>query len=240
MSTRSISDSMPWHDAHDQIAFTSDALALAAADGDKEAGALAAHTDAALQEWEEIDLEKRRKRRALGKARVLVRRRDFQADSAMQSLHDDTLGEVKQNRHHPAYQRLFPVPVSRIKKLGLESQLPAMRETAHKLGESEIPAALRKTHTKRITDAISNGEVAVRTLEEAAAASSRTTARAAAWRDRANNALLGVEGALKKLAADRQLRREWVDTFFPDARSSRKSKPQPGARPIAAAATPIA
>lgn len=215
MGRRFITDRLSWNDCNEYIAYVADALALAGEDGDKEVGALAPPVDKLVVRWDGLESERREKRRAVGRTHALVRRRNVQLDAATQSLHDDTLGVVRQDRSHPVFVRLFPDPVSIVIRMALESQLPESRKLALKLEEPETPAELRKANAKALGQAITQGEQAVKGREEAFATAGRVSARIAAWREDANHVLLGVEGALKQIASKRRLPGEWVDAFFP-------------------------
>lgn len=224
MGRRDLSDRTAWDDGHGAVAYTADALALAGEDGDKAVGALAHAAEKLLARWEALDTDRRARRRAVGKSHALVRRRDVQADSVATDLHNDTLGHVKQDRSAALFIRLFPATLSVVVRLSLESELPVLRALAHKLAEDETPAALKKAHTKPLAEAIDRGESAIRGREEAFAAAGRVSAKIASWREDANAVLLGIEGALKQIAAERKLGTEWVDTFFPTVERGKKGK----------------
>lgn len=224
MGRRDLSDRTAWDDGHGSVAYTADALALAGEDGDKATGALAHAAEKLLVRWEALDTDRRARRRAVGKSHALVRRRDIQADTAATDLHNDTLAHVKQDRSAALFIRLFPSTLSVVVRLSLESELPVLRTLAHKLAEDETPAALKKAHTKPLAEAIDKGEIAIRAREEAFAAAGRVSAKIASWREDANAVLLGIEGALKQIAAERKLGTEWVDTFFPTVERGKKGK----------------
>ena len=224
MGRRDLSDRTAWDDCHGAVAYTADAAALAGEDGDKAVGALAHAAEKLLVRWEALDTDRRAKRRGVGKSHALVRRRDVQCDTAATDLHNDTLGHARQDRGSALFTRLFPSTLSVVVRMSLESELPVLRTLAHKLAEEETPAALKKAHTKALGEAIENGEIAIRGREEAFAAAGRVSAKIASWREDANAVLLGIEGALKQIAAERKLGTEWVDTFFPTAERGKKGK----------------
>lgn len=228
MGRKELTERTSWDDSYTLVTYTADALALAKEDGDKAVGALAVPAEAILRRWDELDLERRAKRRAVGRAHALVRRRDLEADAAVTDVHHDVLAHAKQDREAPLFVRLFPSPLSGVIRLALESELPELRALSHKIDDDETPAALKKAHQKPIANAIARGELAVRGREEAFAAAGRTSARVASWREDANAVLLGVEGALKQLASQRKLGTGWVDAFFPTVDRGKKSKPPKG------------
>jgi hypothetical protein len=230
MARNDLTERVSWDDSHSTVAYTADALSLAGEDGDSAAAALAAPVEKHLDRWEKLDGERRAGKRRIGRAHALVRRRDLQADEVATSIHHDVLGHVKQDREAPLFARLFPDPLSGVVKLALESQLPVMRALARELAEGDTPASLKKKHTKPLADAIERGAAALATREEAFAASGRTTARIASWREDVNHTLRGVEGALLQLAAERRLDRAWVDSFFPSTPGrKKKARPAPDA-----------
>jgi hypothetical protein len=224
MGRRELSERTSWDDTYNLVAYTADACALAGEDGDKEVGALAAPLEKLLSRWEDLDVERRKARRTIGRSHALVRRRDVQADAVVTDLHHAVLGHVKQNRKAALFTRLFPDPLSTVVRMALESELPMLRDISIKLAEGETPAAIKKAHQKGIGDALDRGEKAIRGREEAFAAAGRTSARIASFREDGNHALLGIEGALKQIASKRKLGSDWVDAFFPVVDRSKKGK----------------
>jgi len=225
MSRRDLTNRTSWDDSYGVVAYSADALSLAAEDGDKPVGGLAKPVEKLLTQWDALDTERRAKRRAVGRAHALVRRRDIHADAVVTAVHHDVLGHVKQDREAPLFRRLFPDPLSAVVRLALGSQLPVMRALAHALGDDDSPAALKKAHTKPLADAIARGEAAILAREEAFSTAGRTSARLASWREDANHVLRSVEGALQQIASERRLGSEWVDACFPTVeRGKKKSK----------------
>lgn len=227
MGRRELTEKTSWDDCYGAVAYTADALALAGEDGDKAAGALAPTVEKLLTRWEALDSERRAKRRGVGRAHALVRRRDIQADGAVTDLQNDTLGHVKQDREDGVFLWLFPDPPYTVVRLALESELPALRTLADKLDKPETPAVLRKAHKKAIIDVYERGQAAIHGREKAFTAQGSTSARIASWRDDANAVLLGIEGALKSIASERRLGTDWVDSFFPTVERSTKKKAAP-------------
>ncbi len=213
-----------WDDVYSYVAAVLDALGLAAEDGDKEVGALTRKVEPLIVRWEALDVERRAKLRAIGRANALVRRRDNGADRATDELHIDTLAEVRQKREHPVYEHLFPDGVTAETKPALEGQLPLMRALVRRVGDKETPATIRKAHLEPLKKALSLGEAAVTAREDAYAESGRTTARTVSLREDADRVLMGVEGALTTIASERDLDEAWVDSFFPVAEAAPKKK----------------
>jgi hypothetical protein len=91
------------------VAYSCDALSLAGEDGDKPFGALAKPVEKLIVQWDMLDIERRAKKRAIGRANALVRRRDVQADAVITAIHNDVLGHVKQDREAALFTRLFPM-----------------------------------------------------------------------------------------------------------------------------------
>jgi hypothetical protein len=222
MGRNDLTERTAWDDGYGTVAYSADALSLAGEDGDKSVGALLKPVDKLLTQWEALDGERRAKRRAVGRAHALVRRRDVQADTVVTALHNDTLGHVKQDREAPLFKRLFPDPLSSVVRMALESQLPVMRTLALALGDDETPGTLKKAHAKALADAIERGQAAIHAREEAFSAAGRTSARIASWREDANHVLRSVEGALQQIASERRLGTEWVDAYFPSAERGKK------------------
>ncbi len=94
MGRHRISPNLAWAAAYTTVAYVADALELAGQDGDKEAGALARPLEDVLGRWEHLDKERRAKKRGVGRAQALVKRRDMQADERTRDVHRDTLHHV--------------------------------------------------------------------------------------------------------------------------------------------------
>ena len=231
MARRELTERTSWDDGHGAVAYLADALALAGEDGDKAVGAVAHQVEKLLVRWEVLDVDRRAKRRAVGKAHALVRRRDLAADTTVTDLHNDTMAQVKQDRSAPLFIRLFPDSLSVVVRMALESELPVLRVLAHKLAEEETPAALKKAHTKALAEAIERGDAAIRGREEAFAVAGRVTAKITSWREDVNAVVLGIEGALKQIASERKLGQMWVETFFPIEKSKKGKKPKAAEAP---------
>jgi hypothetical protein len=229
MGRREMTERTSWDDGYGTVAYLADALALVGEDNDKAVGSLVPQVESLLSRWEVLDTERRARRRAIGKAHALVRRRDLAADTTVTDLHHDTMAQVKQDRAAPLFTRLFPDSLSVVVRMALESELPVLRVLALKLAEDETPTALKKAHEKPLAEAIEKGAAALRNREEAFAAAGRVSARIASWREDVNAALLGIEGALQQIASARKLGPAWVDTFFPIEKSKKGKKQKPPA-----------
>jgi len=228
MPRRDLSPRISWDDTYAYLAYVDDALHLAGEDGDANVAILAKPVDKLLVEWEVIDGERRARRRAVSRANALVRRRDLQADVLVTVVHNDVLATVKLDREAPLFKRLFPNPLSSVVRLSLESEMPDLRALSLKLGEPETPAALKKAHEGALLAIIEQGQMAVTGREHAFAEAGRVSARVVSFRQDANATLLGVEGKLKALAAERRL----VDFLEQDIASFLDAESMPP-RPVA-------
>ncbi len=224
-------------DAWDSVVFTREAIAVEVDEADKPlATALASlvkELDPLIARGEALMTERRGRRREVSRAHARVRRRDVRADQVTLDLHHDVLGASRKGREAPLFQRFFGEAASLIVKRALESQLPFLRSFARVLDEPETPADLRKKHEKPIEAALAKGEEALRLREDAFADQGRTRARVVSWKDDANRALLGVEGALQRIAAQHGFDEEWVDGFFPVPTSRASGKGDGGGEPDA-------
>lgn len=241
MGRRKFSDNTTHDDAWDAVVFTREAMAIEAEDAERKlAAALAAlvkELDPLLASGEALMTERRQRRREVTRANARVRRRDVRADEVTQALHDDVLGAVKQNRSAPLFQRFFGEPVSLIIKRALGSQLPFLKGFVRTLKEKETPSALKKAHAGSVESAVKLGQEALDLREDAFAEQGRTRARLLSWRDDANRALLGVEGALQRLAAQHSFAEDWVDGFFPATSAASASSPEEAPAPAPASPT---
>src|SRR5512132_355761 len=133
MARRELTERTSWDDGYGAVAYLADALALAGEDTDKAVGALAPQVESLLSRWEVLDNDRRARRRAIGRAHALVRRRDLAADTTVTNLHNDTMAQVRQDRAAPLFTRLFPDSLSVVVRMALESELPVLRVLALKL-----------------------------------------------------------------------------------------------------------
>ncbi|MSP61745.1 MAG: hypothetical protein EXR72_15705 [Myxococcales bacterium] len=226
MGRREITLRTAIEDVFNQVSYVASALTLAGQDGDTDAAALASGVETILQRGELLHVEKRLRHREILHANALVRRRALQADERITAIRNGALAEVNFDRGHPVFVRLFPEALTPFLRVGLASKLPELRRLDGTLSEPETPETLREAHRPPLAETIERGDGALKAREEAQLAAGRTGARIGAWRDDANAVLLGIEGALKTLAAARRSGRDWVDSFFPAGEPPRKARPK--------------
>lgn len=231
MARRTLGPNTSWDDIHNYIAYTEASLSIAAADGDKEIGALVSASRKLLAKWEALDADRRSQQRATLHANALVALRDVGLDGKTTALHNDTLGLVKQERGDALFKRLFPKPLSKVVPLALEAQLGVTRTLLIQVAHADTPLALKKAHEKLLTEALNAGEAAVKQREAVKAANVQVSLRVQALREEVNNALLVIEGQLKTIAGQRSLPLSFVNAFFQSPKKATNKK-APGPLPV--------
>ncbi len=224
MARRLLTENVNWDDSYFQLAYTVDAIDLALEEGDKELAPLGKVLRPLVDRYDALDVDRRKRERAVNKGHVRVKRRDLESDGLVTEIHKQSLIEAKLDRSEPSFKRLFPDVLSRVLKLALESELPAMRVLREGLDHSATPKAV-KAFGAKLSAAIKGGEQALEARRKAVGERADLSLAIQSWREDVNSALLGVEGSLTTIAARRKLDVDWVDSFFPPAATAKKRKP---------------
>lgn len=228
MARRQLTENVSWDDSYFHVAYTVDALDLAVEEGDKDLASVAKAVRPLLDRYDALDLDRRKRERAVNQSHVRVKRRDIEADGLTTDIHNTALAEAKLDREDAVYQRLFPDVLSVVVRMALESQLPVLRSLHDALGHSSVSKPV-KALTPKLAAVIKSADAALDARRKAFSSRSDLSLAIQSWRDDVNNALLGVEGELTRLAAKRKLDEAWVDSFFPAPvpRKKARSKPDP-------------
>lgn len=232
MARRLLTENVSWDDSYFQLAYTVDAIDLALEEGDKELAPLAKALRPLIDRYDSLDVDRRKRERAVNKSHVRVKRRDIESDALITEVHKQSLIEAKLDRSEPSYKRLFPEAVSRVVKLALESELPAMRVLREGLDHSATPKAVKALGAK-LSAMIKGGEQALEARRKAVSERVDLSLAIQTWREDVNSALLGVEGALAAIGARRKLDEAWVDSFFPAPLTAKKRRAvEPAPAPV--------
>jgi hypothetical protein len=223
MPRRQLSDRISWDDSYFFVAYTVDAVDLAIEEGDKELAPIAKILKPLLDRYDALTVERRKRERAVNKSHVRVRRTDIDGDALVTEVHNEALSAAKLDRAAPAYKRLFPDPLSTVVRLGLESELVLVRALHAGLGHASVAKSVKR-FAPSVAALIKRAESALDARRKAYAARSDVGLDLQSWRDDVNNALLGVEGELTRVAAKRKLTEAWVMTFFPAPLATKKKR----------------
>ena len=85
MPRRLLTENVNWDDSYFQLAYTVDALDLAVEEGDKELSALAKAARPLLDRYDALDVDRRKRERAVNKSHVRVKRRDLESDALVRT-----------------------------------------------------------------------------------------------------------------------------------------------------------
>jgi hypothetical protein len=223
MPRRLLTENVNWDDSYFQLAYTVDALDLAVEEGDKDLSALAKAARPLLDRYDALDVERRKRERAVNKSHVRVKRRDLESDALVTEIHKTALIEAKLDREEPSFKRLFPSAVSRVVKMALESELTVLRALREAMDHSATPKGVKALGAK-LTASIKAGDQSLETRRKAFSERADASLSIQSWREDVNSTLLGIEGELTALAARRKLSESWVDSFFPPAAAVKKRK----------------
>lgn len=223
MARRLLTENVSWDDSYFQLAYTVDAIDLAIEEGDKELAPLAKALRPLIDRYDALDVDRRKRERSVNKSQVRVKRRDLESDALVTEVHKQSLIEAKLDRSEPSYKRLFPDAVSKVVKLALESELPAMRVLREGLDHSATPKSV-KAFAAKLSAMIEGADKALEARRKAVGDRSDLSLAIQSWREDVNSALLGVEGALAAIGARRKLDESWVDSFFPAPLTAKKRK----------------
>lgn len=223
MARRQLTENVSWDDSYFLVAYTVDALALAVEEGDKDLAPIAKAVRPLLDRYDALDLDRRKHERAVNQSHVRVKRRDLEADALATEIHNTALAEAKLDREDAVYQRLFPNVLSVVVRMALESELTVLRSLHDAMGHSSVAKPV-KALAPKLASLIKSAEQSLATRRKAFSDRSDLSLSIQSWRDDVNNALLGVEGELTRIAAKRRLGEEWVQSFFPAALAARKKR----------------
>ena len=201
-----------WETAYESLAFTVDALGAYPADA--ELTKLAARVSAQLTDWEAIEADRRRLRRAVVTATARTRVADAQLDVAIGAFAADLLSLVGNDAEHGTYRKYFTEPHEDIIAMGLDSELPMVTLILHALdGTSDAPDKLLN-HRSPLRSALQLGNGALAARSDALADLGRHSARIDAWRESADTTLHSLRRALARVAEERKHPGGWIDSFF--------------------------
>ncbi len=201
-----------WESAYESLAFTVDALGAIA--DDAELTKLAARVSAQLTDWEAIEADRRRLRRAVIHATARARVADARLDVAIGAFAADLLSLVGNDAEHATYKRYFTEPHEDIIALGLDSELPMVTLILHALdGTTDAPEKLLN-HRAPLRAALQLGNGSLAGRSDALADLGRHSARIDAWRESAEATLRSLHRALSRVAEERKHPAPWVESFF--------------------------
>lgn len=201
-----------WETAYEALAFTAEALSADAAD--EALRKLGARVDTLLRDWETIDADRRKLRRAALRATAQARVADARLDHAIGEFARDLLAAAGNDEKGALYTRFFPESHEDVIALGLDSEVPEVTLLVQILStEEDLPGAL-KGHLDPLRDALRQGNSALADRADALAELGRHGARVEAWLETAQSAARSTQRALDRLAGERKLPATWALSFF--------------------------
>ena len=200
--------------SYDDVAFTVDALAARA--DDTELTKLSHRVDGLLHDWENIDAEGRRLKRAVTRATAHVHVADATLDAALGAFARDLVALVSGNAESDLYKRFFPEAHEDVIAMGLDSEVPEVTLIVYTLEQNaETPGAL-KGHLEPLRSSLRLGNGALAARADALAELGRHQARVEAWNETARSTLKSLRKTLGRIAEARKLPSTWAEAFFVD------------------------
>lgn len=214
-----------WDSMHGDLIFT---IATLRASGVH--APLAAPLAAHVARWEEVDAERRRAEVAVVEANAMVEWVNGQLDHHTVRFSVQLLADCDGDRTHPTYTAFFPVAPGEITRLGLESQLDAMRKFETVAATVKLSMSAEAT-LGQVSDAMALGRAALASRATAALGMTAVARKQAAWRDEANDLRRATDTALHDHANRNRLPRDYAAGFFPGAKAAKKSAAKAPAAP---------
>lgn len=194
-------------------------------------GALARPLNLQIESWDSLDAERVKLERAAVRAEARIAWLNLDLDGRTKFFGAQLLLECGSNRGHETFMRFFPVNVTNVVRLALESQVAAMRPWP-KLGEA---LGLPKASASALAAAVllfDPADKAVAARNDTATAQTLASVKQSAWRDEANRARRAVEAALLDHANKHSLAHDYPDAFFPKRKGAAKpATPDPAPQP---------
>lgn len=148
---------------------------------------------------------------------------DLKLDGVTGRLSAQVLADCGGKREHATFQTFFAKPAHELKRLGLKSQVEAMKDFPERAAEvklSKVSAGM----VREIGAVVDESAAPLARREAVARAQARVGRKQAQWRDEANKLRRSAKAALDDYAAKNDLPRDYPDAFFPAA-STAKKKP---------------
>ena len=191
--------------------------------------ALAKPLDAQIANWDSLEIDRVKLERTAVRAEARIAWLNLDLDGRTRFFGAQLLLECGGNRGHATFTRFFPVNVTTVVRLALESQVESMRLWP-KLGEAlGLPKASASALAAAVVLFVPADE-AIAARNDTATAQTLGSVKQAAWRDDANRARRAVEAALLDYANKHGLAHDYPDAFFPKRKAAAKPAapdPQP-------------
>lgn len=196
--------------AYETVAYTVEALAARADDGDLTR--LSDRLGGVLSDWERLESSRRVMRRATIQASAQVHVADAALDAALGGFARDLVAAA--GMQSGLYQRFFPESHEDVIAMGLESELPMVTLVLAQLDASDdLPAAL-SAHAAALRAGLRMGNAALANRADALADLGRHSAREESWGETSTASLVSVRRSLERISAVRGLPASWVAAYF--------------------------
>lgn len=201
-----------WVGQYESVVFTHEALSIHG--DDKALAGIKARLAPVLGDWEAIENDRRKLRRAVLAADARVRGADAAMDQAIAQFAGKVLAETKGDAQHALYKKLFPEHHEDIIDLGLDAEIPLVTVIVTVLDKDESIAAELRSHREALRNTLKAGNSALADRSDVLADLGRQAARVEAWKETASATHRSVYRALGRLATERKLPARWLHAFF--------------------------
>lgn len=166
-----------------------------------------------MAQWDVLDVERRAADDAVVDANARVSWLNVRLDAVLGGFIAQVLADCGGKREHKTFAGIFPDAPGELVRLGLQSEVEALRALAPKVDA----AALSKTARARwseVTALFPAADAAVAARDEATLGTTRVGLKLRRWKDDANGVLRSVAAALETHAAANGLPRSYSAAFF--------------------------
>jgi hypothetical protein len=187
---------------------------------------LAKPLDEHLARWKALDNEREAVDDGEVEANAAIAWVDLKLDAATERFSAQLLGDCGGKRDHATFKTFFTKTATELKRLGLKSQVEAMRRFSRDAEDVKLSKA-SATILKELEALFNESELPLKQREGNDNDRARLARRQAQWRDEANKLRRSVKAALDDYAATNDLPADYADAFFPAAPAKKPATKKP-------------
>jgi hypothetical protein len=146
---------------------------------------------------------------------------DLKLDGVTGRFAAQVLADCGGKREHATFQTFFAKPAHELKRLGLKSQVEAMKDFPERATEVKLSKASAGV-VREMSAVMDESAAPLARRETVTRAQARVGRKQAQWRDEANKLRRSAKAALDDYAAKNDLPRDYPDAFFPTTAPAKK------------------
>ena len=187
---------------------------------------LAKPLDEHLARWKSLDNDREAVDDAEVEANAAIAWVDLKLDGATERFSAQVLGDCGGKRDHATFKTFFTKTATELKRLGLKSQVEAMRNFSRDAQDVKLSKASAAI-LKELEALFAESAGPLKQREDNESERARLGRRQAQWRDEANKLRRTVKAALDEYAAANDLPADYADSFFPTASAKKPATKKP-------------